>query len=142
MAEKIELTEKQKRFADYYLETANITEAARRANYKQPHVQGSRLLENVKVKKYIEIELKKLDDKRIMRAEEALQLLTAIARNEEREEVVVFGEGGSEIVEKGLTAKDRLKALELIGKRYALFTEKQEITNVPVFVDDVGEDDE
>jgi phage terminase small subunit len=142
MAEKIELTEKQRRFIDYYVETANITDSARRAGYKQPHVQGSRLLENDRVKPEIEKRLKALDDKRIMRAEEALQLLTAIARNEEREEVVVFGEGGSEIVEKGLTAKDRLKALELIGKRYALFTEKQEITNVPVFVDDVGEGDE
>jgi phage terminase small subunit len=142
MSKAGKMTEKQKRFADYYIETGNCTESARRAGYKQPHVQGWQTLEKVYVKEYVQKGMQKLADKRIMRAEEALQLLTAIARNEEREEVVVFGEGGSDIVEKGITAKDRLKALELIGKRYALFTEKQEITNVPVFVDDVGEDDE
>ncbi|MGZ7294663.1 terminase small subunit, partial [Streptococcus pyogenes] len=35
------------------------------------------------------------------------------------------------------------KAAELLGKRHALFTDKQqiEVTEMPVFVDDIGDDD-
>jgi phage terminase small subunit len=123
----VKLTEKQKRFADYYIETGNITEAARKAGYKQPHVQGSQTLANLSVKTYIDEQLKILDDKRIMRAEEVMQLLTSIARNEEQEEVVVFGDSGPQVVNKSMSAKDRLKALELIGKRYTLWTDKTQL---------------
>lgn len=120
----MKLTEKQKRFADYYIETGNITESARRAGYKQPHVQGSQTLEKLSVKTYIDEQLKIMADKRIMNAEEVMQLLTSIARNEEEEDVVVFGENGPEITSKGMSAKDRLKALELIGKRYLMWSDK------------------
>lgn len=123
----MKLTEKQKRFADYYIECGNITEAARKAGYKQPHVQGSQTLAILRVKAYIDEQLKILDNKRIMQAEEVMQLLTSIARNEVQEDVVVFGEGGSDIASKGMSAKDRLKALELIGKRYTLWTDKTQL---------------
>lgn len=137
----MKLTEKQKRFADYYIETGNITEAARRAGYKQPHVQGSQTLEKLSVKTYIDEQLKIMADKRIMNAEEVMQLLTAIARNEVREDVVLFGEHGSDIASKGMSAKDRLKALELIGKRYTLWTDRQQIEgNLGVtIVDDIDD---
>jgi phage terminase small subunit len=62
-----------------------------------------------------------------MQAEEVMQLLTSIARNEEQEEVVVFGESGPSVVNKSMSAKDRLKALELIGKRYTLWTDKTQL---------------
>jgi phage terminase small subunit len=123
----VKLTEKQKRFADYYIETGNITEAARKAGYKQPHVQGSQTLEKLSVKTYIDLRLKEMADKRIMHAEEVMQLLTSIARNEEQEEVVVFGDSGPQVVNKTMSAKDRLKALELIGKRYTLWTDKTQL---------------
>jgi phage terminase small subunit len=124
---EVKLTEKQKRFADYYIETGNITESARRAGYKQPHVQGSQTLEKLSVKTYIDSRLKEMSDKRIMSGEEVMQLLTSIARNQEQEDVVVFGESGPEITQKGMSAKDRLKALELIGKRYTLWTDKTQL---------------
>ena len=41
------LTPKQKAFADYYIELGNATEAARRAGYKKPNVQGSQNLEKL-----------------------------------------------------------------------------------------------
>jgi phage terminase small subunit len=137
----VKLTEKQKRFADYYIETGNITEAARKAGYKQPHVQGSQTLAILRVRAYIDEQLKILDNKRIMQAEEVMQLLTSIARNEEQEEVVVFGDKGPELTQKGMSAKDRLKALELIGKRYTLWTDKQQIEgNLGVqIVDDIDD---
>lgn len=141
----MKLTEKQKRFADYYIETGNATESAIRAGYskKTAKEMGHENLTKPHLREYIDKRLEEMAEKRIMNAEEAMQLLTAIARNEEKEEVVLFGEGGSVIEEKGISAKDRLKAIELIGKRYAMWTEKQQVENItPVFVEDVPEDDE
>jgi phage terminase small subunit len=137
----VKLTEKQKRFADYYIETGNITEAARKAGYKQPHVQGSQTLEKLSVKTYIDSRLKEMSDKRIMNGEEVMQLLTAIARNKETEEVVVFGDSGPELVTKSMSAKDRLKALELIGKRYTLWTDKTQLEGTigVTIVDDIDD---
>ena len=123
------LKERQKRFADYYIQSGNITESAVKAGYSQNYAnaQGYKLLENVGIKTYIDEQLKLLADKRIMQAEEVMQLLTSIARNEEEEEVVVFGESGPSLVTKRMSAKDRLKALELIGKRYTLWTDKTQL---------------
>jgi phage terminase small subunit len=139
------LTEKQKRFADYYIETGNATESAKRAGYspKTARVIGQENLLKPAIKSYIGERLKEMDEKRIMKAEEVMQLLTAIARNEVTEDVVVFNEGMTAIEQKGMSAKDRLKALELIGKRYAMWTEKQQVENItPVFLEDVPEDDD
>jgi phage terminase small subunit len=99
-------------------------------NLNKPHIKG-----------YIDLRLKEMNDKRIMNAEEVMQLLSSIARNEIKEDVVVFGEGGSDIASKGMSAKDRLKALELIGKRYTLWTDKTQIEgNVGVtIVDDIDD---
>jgi phage terminase small subunit len=98
-------------------------------------------LENVGIKAYIDEQLKLLADKRIMNAEEVMRLLTSIARNEEQEEVVVFGDKGPELTQKGMSAKDRLKALELIGKRYTLWTDKTQLEgNIGVtIVDDIDD---
>jgi phage terminase small subunit len=137
------LKERQKRFADFYIESGNITDSAIRAGYSENYAnaQSYKLLENVGIKAYIDEQLKLLADKRIMNAEEVMRLLTSIARNEEREEVVVFGESGPELTQKGMSAKDRLKALELIGKRYTLWTDKTQIEgNIGVtIVDDIDD---
>ena len=139
------MTEKQKRFADYYIQTGNATDSARKAGYKQPHVQGSQTLDKLSVKEYVNEQLKKLSDERIMKAEEVMKILTSIARNEEREDVVVFGEHGAEIADKGMSAKDRLKALELLGKRYTMWTDKQQsdinADSRVVIVDDIPDGD-
>lgn len=116
----MKLTPKQKAFADYYIETGNATEAAKKAGYKQPHVQGSQTLEKLSVKAYIEERMKEIESKRIMDAKEALELLTSIARGEEREEVIVTFSDGYERVRKPPDIKDRLKALESILKRYPI----------------------
>ena len=44
------------------------------------------------------------------------------------------------VITKQLSAKDRIKAAELLGKRYALFTEKVDVEgNVGVtIIDDIG----
>lgn len=141
------LTEKQKRFADYYIETGNITEAAVKAGYskKTARVTGQENLLKPAVKNYIDEKLKEMEEKRVMSATEVMQLLTSAARGELTEEVVVvesIGDYTSEarVVKKQIGAKDRIKAAELLGKRYRLFTDKVEVTGVmPVMI--VGDDE-
>lgn len=113
------LTEKQKRFIDYYIETGNATEAAARAGYKQPHVQGAQNLS--KLRENLDEKLAAKSDERIASQDEVLRFLTSVMRNEEKEQVpLLCGEGCQELAEKGLSAKDRLRAAELLGKRYGI----------------------
>lgn len=139
-----DLTEKQKRFCDYYIETGNATEAYKKAyknnNQRASESNGSRLLSNDKVKNYIDERLKQIESKRIADAKEVMEYLTKILRNQEQEEVVIVSENGPEIIKKDVSIKDRNKAAELLGKRYALWTEKVDLDgNVGVtIIDDVG----
>ncbi|SHK38415.1 phage terminase small subunit [Hathewaya proteolytica DSM 3090] len=125
------LTPKQMAFCDYYIETGNATEAAKQAGYKQPHVQGSQNLEKLSIKSYIDERMKQLEDERIANASEVLKHLTAAMRGKIVEDVVVVeGEGdgysSARVIKKEISAKDRIKAAELLGKRYRLFVDKVE----------------
>lgn len=142
------MTDKQKRFCEEYLIDCNATQAAIRAGYSQKtaNEQGARLLANVSVKNYIDEKMKELSSKKIASAEEVLEYLTSVVRGESSgTEIVVegIGDGCSEArtMMKKPSEKDRLKAAELLGKRYALFTDKTDITGaVPVVLkDDVDE---
>ena len=82
----MKLTEKQKRFVDYYIETGNQTEAARRAGYKQPQTQGAQTLGKLSVKAAIDARLKELEDKRIAKADEVMQFLTSTLRGDAKEQ--------------------------------------------------------
>lgn len=76
------LTQKQQAFADYYIECGNATEAARRAGYKQPHVQGSQNLEKLSICDYIAERTKPTEEKRIATGEEVMEFFTAVMRGE------------------------------------------------------------
>lgn len=138
------LTEKQKRFADYYIETGNATEAARRAGYSEKTARaiGNENLTKPNIKSYIEKRLKELEDERTADAKEVLQYLTSVMRGEEVEEIVGFTDKGMQKVRKLPNVKDRVKAAELLGKRYALFTDKVDLDgNVGVqIIDDISSD--
>ena len=136
------MTAKQKRFCEEYLVDCNATQAAIRTGYskKTARAVGQRLLTNVDIKKYIDQQLQKLKTEKIADAQEVLEYLTSVMRGEQKEQVALLtGEGVQNLVQKDVSAKDRLKAAELIGKRYALFTEKVELqgeTTVQI-VDDI-----
>ena len=147
----MKLTEKQKRFCDYYIETGNATEAAIRAGYSQKTARfiGAENLTKPNIKKYIDDRLREIEDKRIAKAEEVLKYLTSVMRGEETEEVVVVegtGEGASEarIIEKQVSARDRIKAAELLGKRYSLFTDRIDVggTVGVTIIDDISCDED
>ena len=143
----MKLTEKQKRFADYYIETGNITEAAVKAgdSKKTARVIGQENLLKPAIKGYIDEKLETMQDERTASAKEVLEFLTKSMRGEIKEEVVVVegtGDGTSEarMVKKQIGLRDRIKSAELLGKRYRLFTDKVEIEGVvPVMI--VGEDE-
>lgn len=127
----MKLTEKQKRFVDYYIETGNQTEAARRAGYKQPQTQGAQTLGKLSVKAAIDARLKDLEDKRIAKADEVMQFLTSTLRGEVKEERVVVegaGEGrsGARIIKVQVSARDRLDAAKSLLKRYPMQLDAKE----------------
>jgi len=145
----VKLTLKQKAFADYYIETGNATESAIRAGYskKTARVIGQENLTKPAIKAYIELKLEEIENKRIAKAEEVLQYLTKVMRGEEKEEVVVTENTGdytsrATTIEKQVSAKERIKAAELLGRRYSMFTDKMKINaDVGVqIVDDIDEE--
>lgn len=129
----MKLTPKQKAFAEYYIETGNATESAIKAGYskKTARVIGQENLLKPALKNYIDEKMKELEDQRIAKADEVLKYLTRVIRGEETEQVVVtenIGDFMSEarVINKELSAKDKIKAAELLGKRYRLFVDKVE----------------
>ena len=140
------LNEKQKAFADYYIESLNATESYAKAyecSYNAARTNGARLLANANIKNYIDEVMSAKDESRIASQDEILQILTDIARGITEEEVVQFSQLGEELrTTRRPTIKDRMKASELLGKRYRLFVDKAEleITEPITIIDDIGDD--
>ena len=140
------LNEKQKAFADYYIESLNATESYAKAyecSYNTARTNGARLLAKANIKKYIDEVMSAKDESRIASQDEILQILTDIARGITEEEVVQFSQLGEELrTTRKPTIKDRMKASELLGKRYRMFTDKTEleITEPITIIDDIGDD--
>lgn len=127
------MTPKQKRFCDEYLIDLNGTQAAIRAGYskKTAKSQAQQLLTKLDLKSYIDERMKQKESELIANQDEILQYLTSVVRGSSRStELVVelIGDGCSEArtVMKEPSEKERLKAAELLGKRYSLFTDKVE----------------
>ncbi|NBK85527.1 terminase small subunit, partial [Streptococcus equi] len=124
------LTLKQKRFADEYIISANATAAAIKAGYSKKTARsiGQENLTKPDIKAYIDERLEKLESEKIATQEEVLQYLTSIMRGDQQEKTLIsVGEFGQKIVDIDVGAKDRIKAAELLGKRYRLFTDKVEM---------------
>lgn len=124
------MTEKQKRFCDEYLIDLNAAQAAIRAGYSEKAAKqvGSENLTKPDLKKYIKDRMKEKEESLIAKQDEVLKYLSSVMRGEQSEEVLCLaGEGTQEIEKIDVSAKDRLKAAELLGKRYSLFTDKVEV---------------
>ena len=135
-----DLTDKQKKFIEEYLIDMNGTRAYRVA---YPSVKknetaaalASRLLTNDKVKKAIEPILENMSSDRMATATEVMEYLTSVMRGESTAEVVVvegLGDGCSEArrFKKAPDEKERLRAAELLGKRFGLFKDKVEVSGL------------
>lgn len=122
------MTERQKRFANEYLIDTNATQAAIRAGYskKTAYSLGERQLKNVEVRAYIDEQLEKINSEKIADATEVMEYLTTVLRGEAKGQEIVIegvGDGFSEAktMMKAPSEKDKLRAAELLGKRYGLF---------------------
>lgn len=139
------LTIKQKRFADEYIISANATAAAIKAGYSKKTARsiGQENLTKPDIKAYIDERLEKLDSEKIADQKEVLQYLSSVMRGEQQEKTLIsIGEFGQEIVDIDVGAKDRIKAAELLGKRYRLFTDKVEMDVSSDVTINVGEWDD
>ncbi|CDB29268.1 terminase small subunit [Firmicutes bacterium CAG:137] len=137
---------RQKRFCDEYLIDCNAKQAAIRAGYspKTAYSIGNENLNKPELKAYIDEQLEKIHSAKIADAEEVMKYLTSVMRGEHTEQVLkLIGEGVQTVTDIDVSAKERLKAAELIGKRYGLFTDKVGVEGViPVVIsgDDQLED--
>lgn len=127
------MTAKQKRFCDEYLIDLNATQAAIRSGYskKTASVIGMENLTKPYLKEYIAERMAEKESELIATQDEVLKYLTSVLRGMSTSEIVVvegIGEGMSRAsrMEKAPDERERLKAAELLGKRYGLYTEKVE----------------
>lgn len=165
-----QLTEKQKRFADEYLIDLNATQAAIRAGYspRSAAEQASRLLKNAKVRAYIDERMAELsrrtgvNQERILRelariafvnAPELINMEDATIREDATIDdmaaiasvrVKIIPTENGQGIEREIRLADKIRALDLLGKRFAMWTERQQIdANFGVqIIDDIGESDE
>lgn len=130
------MTSKQKRFCIEYLIDCNATQAAIRAGYsaKTAYSVGQRMLKNVEVKKYIDEQFERLKNDNIADTQEIMEYLTSVMRGEQKEQIALMVYGKQEITEKYVGAKERLKAAELLGKRYGLFKENVNVDMESVLI--------
>ena len=133
------LTEKQKRFCEEYLNDPNAVQAAIKAGYSEKTARfASQWITEKSLKKptskyipemreYIDSQLEAMHNERTADAQEVVEYLTSVMRGEsEGEEIVLKGVGkGSQRVERVMkkpSEKDKLKAAELLGKRFGMFS--------------------
>lgn len=115
----IKLKPKELKFAEEWLKTTNATQSAIKAGYsaRTAYSAGNRLLKKVDVKQYIDERLAEMKESSIADTNEVMQFLSSTMRGDIPDQ---FG------LDPALN--DRIKAAELLGKRYKMFTDKQEIS--------------
>lgn len=135
--EGLKLTKKQRKFADEYLIDCNGTQAAIRAGYspKTANEQAVKLMANKKISNYISNKLDEMSSERLADAQEVLEYLTSVMRGEHTEQVLRLDGNGVQVVDYiQVSARERLKAAELIGKRYGMFKDNVNVDLEPVVI--------
>ena len=119
------LTPKQKAFADYYIECGNSTEAARKAGYsaKASRFIGSENLTKPNISAYIAEHMQAQNEARVASADEVLQFFSSVMRGEVKDQ---FG------LDAALS--DRLNAGKELMKRYAA-ADNSARADVPQIID-------
>lgn len=138
------LTQKQRRFIDEYIISGNATQAYLKAGYKVSESvarrNASRLLTNADIKAELARRNAEIKSAKTADMTEVMEYLTSVMRGEQTESVAT-AKGVFENVE--VSAKDRIKAAELIGKRNGAWTDKKELSgdiNIDIGVGDYDDD--
>lgn len=104
------MTPKQKKFCEYYLQSGNATDAARKAGYSEKTANkiASENLTKPDIARYIAARMGDQDKKLIADTDEVLRFYSSVMRGEVKDQ---FGLDAS--------LSDRLKAGDSLMKRYA-----------------------
>ena len=125
----------RRKFCDEYLIDCNATQAAIRAGYspKTAYSIGEENLKKPELKAYIDEQLERIHNEKTADAQEVLEFLTSVMRGEHTEQTLqLIGDGVQTITDIDVSAKERLKAAELIGKRYGMFKDGLNVDVEPV----------
>lgn len=124
------LTAKQQRFCDEYLIDLNATQAAIRAGYSEKTAAAIAAENLIKpnIQKYIRERMAEKEKSLIADQNEILEYLTSVLRGEQDSTMVVDKQGAEIGMVDPPGVKERLRAAELLGKRYGLFVEKVDLT--------------
>lgn len=128
MSEK-KLTAKQQRFCDEYLIDLNATQAAIRAGYSEKTANriGAENMTKLVIKEHIAERMAEKEKDLIADQDEVLKYLTSVMRGKSNASVLARdSEGADQVIQKPPDEKERLKAAELLGKRYGLYTDRIE----------------
>lgn len=137
----LKLTIKQKKFADEYIRLGNSTQAAINAGYSKKTARqiGADNLSKAYIREYINEKMDALDKEKTMQIKEIMEELTSIARGELKEERL---DKDGNIVETRPLFADRLKAMDMLGKRYGMWNGMaQEVASQTVIIDDMTDGD-
>ena len=112
--DKSKLNIRQKKFAEYYVESGNVSQGAVKAGYSEKFAKSKSylLLDNPLVVEYIQELSEEMQDKRIMSAKERQAVLSDIARNK------------SHMEETG----DIIKAIDTLNKMTGEYLNKVEVS--------------
>lgn len=113
------LTPKQKKFCEYYIQSGNAADAARKAGYSEKTANriASENLSKPDIAQYIAERIGDQDKQRVADANEVLEFYSAVMRGEVKDQ---FGLDAS--------LSDRLKAGDSLMKRYAAGSSKKNET--------------
>ena len=127
------MTDRQKRFCDEYLVDCNAAGAARRSGYSPD--SANKLMKQPEVQEYIEEQMEAIHNEKIADVKEISEYLTSVMRGSCGEQTKTSISDSKETTTYiAVSAKERLKAAELMGKRYGLFKEKTEVTVNPAVI--------
>lgn len=141
------MTEKQKLFCDEYLIDLNGTRAYRTVyktikNDNVAGVRANKLLKQKDIAEYINKRLEEIHNENTANIQEVMEYLTSVMRGTSKANVLALaGDGYQEVIAKPPDEKERLKAAELLGKRFGMFKDNVDITSnsKTVIVDDIDE---
>lgn len=127
------LTLKQQKFIDFYIEKGNATEAAELAGYKGKNLNRIASENLSKLDSYIKVRLKQLEDRRIATADEVLKYFTSVMRGEIKDS---FGIDAS--------LRDRNDAAKSLAQRFGVnVPDKGNKTDMELRIKvDYGDDEE
>lgn len=138
------LSQKQKDFADEYIISGNAVQAAKKAGYSKNYAkaQSHKLLENVGLKNYIDERLKKIESEKTASIKEVMEYLTSVMRGEQTEQVLKSaGDYRQEITDIDVSAKDRLKAADILNKIHQAREEKSATASESIIIVDRWNDE-